>query len=142
MIATAGGDEQRPAVGAGDRTAAGERGAKLANAASNSGRPVDGIAHLSYSDADSSSDSALPNPYRKSEGDSATVRDRLAGLRRAIEATRSADGGSTNTPLTGAGSMATPARARPRPSRFCASSPPNECPMTTGFDGSAWMMPA
>ena len=44
---------------------------------------------------------------------SETARLRFAGLRSAIEATRSADGGRISTPFAGAGSIATAAAAEP-----------------------------
>jgi hypothetical protein len=43
-------------------TFAGECGAKLADAASNSGLPGDGIVQRSYSSADSAAEIALPKP--------------------------------------------------------------------------------
>ncbi len=64
----------------------------------------------------------------------------LAGFFSATEATLSAEKGSVSTPLIGAASMATAALARLRPSSTWASKPPNECPMTTGFAGSASMI--
>jgi hypothetical protein len=44
--------------------------------------------------------------------------------------------GSGSTPRNGAASIATEAAARPRPATICASSPPNEWPMTAGLRSS------
>jgi hypothetical protein len=61
----------------------------------------------------------------------------LAGLRQTTELTLADDSGTGSTPLTGAGSIATAASASPRPSRICATSPPNEWPITIGLRSSA-----
>src|SRR5215472_2693660 len=82
-------------------TLAGERGTKFAIAASNSGRPGEGMAHRSYSSLDSCPGTALPKPYRNCSAVTETARFLFAGRRSAIEATRSADGGKNSTPLIG-----------------------------------------
>ena len=74
-------------------TLAGELPEKLAAAASKSGRPGEGIVHLSKRSFDSSSETALPKPYLNCFSFSETAFFLLAGLRRAMLATRSADGG-------------------------------------------------
>jgi len=109
-------------------TFAGEWGRRLANAASNTGRPGAGMFHASYNCADSRSQSALPNAYRNCAAVSETDRFRFAGLPKTGNAARSCAGGSTSTPLIGAGSIATAAAARSWPSRLWAIRPPNECP--------------
>jgi hypothetical protein len=95
-------------------TAAGELLAKLANAASNSGRPGDGIVQRSCSASDSAASSALPNPYRNCAAVRETARRRLAGLPRTGKAERSCTNGSGLTPLIGAGSLAVAADHAPR----------------------------
>src|SRR5712692_10355148 len=70
-------------------TFAGECGVRLANAASNSGRPGAGMVHASYNCADSAPDSALPNAYRNCASVRETDRFLFAGLPSTGKAARS-----------------------------------------------------
>ena len=71
-----------PRVSLSVATLASECSEKLAAAAWNSGLAGDGIVHFSHSSSDSSSDSALPKPYRNSYLVSETALCRLVGLPR------------------------------------------------------------
>ena len=68
------------------------------------------------------------------------ARPRVSGLTRNGPATLIVEAGSGRTPRKTPGSIATVAAERPRPASICASKPPVECPMITGFSSRAVMM--
>src|SRR5439155_12628674 len=124
-----------PRFGFATFTLVAEFGLKFAVAAWNRGRPGAGIAYRSYNSFASCSGSALVKPNRNWCSVSETARLKLSGLLRTGNDERSAERGSSGTPLIGAGSIAIPAAARVRPSRFWTSSPPKEWPMRIGCFG-------
>ena len=112
-------------------------GLMFAVAAWNSGRPgagdVEGVVERRWASA---SGTALAKPYRNCSKVSVTAFLRLPGLPSTGNDAFNAENGSGSTPRLGAGSIATEAIASPRPAMIWASSPPNECPMTTGLRSS------
>src|SRR5712691_2635635 len=114
-------------------TLASVHGFTLAVAAWKSGTPDAGTAKVLWRSFASSSLTAFAKPKRNWSNVSGTARFRLAGLPRTGHADFSAEKGNGSTPWKGAGSIATVAKASPRPARICASRPPNEWPITAGF---------